>query len=209
MYVKDKMTKSPYTVSPEDTIADAFELMRSKKIRRVPVLKDDKLVGIVTEKKLIENSPSPATSLSVFEINYLLSKTKIESVMTKNVITVTPETLIEDAAVIMRENNIGGLPVMEDSRLVGIITETVIFDAFIEIMGFRDKGSRIAVKVIDNRPGVLSTITKIISEFNVNISHIVFQGNEIILRIDTLKTKEIIEKIASSGYEVTSVDYFT
>jgi acetoin utilization protein AcuB len=171
-------------------------------------MQNGQLVGIVTERKLIEVSPSPATSLSVFELNYLLSKTKIESIMTKNVITVTPDTLVEDAAVIMRENKISGLPVMENSELVGIITESAIFDAFIEIMGYRDKGSRIAVKVINNKPGVLKTIAGIISDFNVNISHIVFQGDEIILRIGTVNTKEIVDQIVQNGFVVTSVDYF-
>jgi acetoin utilization protein AcuB len=208
MYVKDKMTINPFTVSPDDSVADTLELMRSKNIRRVPVMQNGQLVGIVTERKLIEVSPSPATSLSVFELNYLLSKTKIESIMTKNVITVTPDTLVEDAAVIMRENKISGLPVMENSELVGIITESAIFDAFIEIMGYRDKGSRIAVKVINNKPGVLKTIAGIISDFNVNISHIVFQGDEIILRIGTVNTKEIVDQIVQNGFVVTSVDYF-
>ncbi len=209
MYVKDKMTINPFTVSPDDSVADVLELMRSKKIRRMPVLKDGELVGIVTERKLIEVSPSPATSLSVFEINYLLSKTKIDSIMTKKVVTVTPETLIEDAAVVMRENNIGGLPVMEGDKLVGIITESVVFDAFIEIMGFRDRGSRITIIVDNNHPGVLKTITEIISDFNINISHIVFQGNELILRIDTLKTKDVVESIEKSGYKVSTINYFT
>jgi acetoin utilization protein AcuB len=208
MYVKDKMTINPFTVSPDDSVADTLELMRSKNIRRVPVMQNRQLVGIVTERKLIEVSPSPATSLSVFEINYLLSKTKIESIMTKNVITVAPDTLVEDAAVIMRENKISGLPVMVGSELVGIITESAIFDAFIEIMGYRDKGSRIAVKVINNKPGVLKTIAGIISDFDVNISHIVFQGEEIILRIGTVNTKEIVDLIVQNGFEVTSVDYF-
>jgi acetoin utilization protein AcuB len=208
MYVKDKMTINPFTVSPDDSVADTLELMRSKNIRRVPVMQNRQLVGIVTERKLIEVSPSPATSLSVFEINYLLSKTKIESIMTKNVITVAPDTLVEDAAVIMRENKISGLPVMVGSELVGIITESAIFDAFIEIMGYRDKGSRIAVKVVNNKPGVLKTIAGIISDFDVNISHIVFQGEEIILRIGTVNTKEIVDLIVQNGFEVTSVDYF-
>lgn len=208
MYVKDKMTINPFTVSPDDSVADTLELMRSKNIRRVPVMQNGQLVGIVTERKLIEVSPSPATSLSVFEINYLLSKTKIESIMTKSVITVRPDTLVEDAAVIMRENKISGLPVMVGSELVGIITESAIFDAFIEIMGYRDKGSRIAVKVVNNKPGVLKTIAGIISDFDVNISHIVFQGDEIILRIGTVNTKEIVDLIVQNGFEVVSVDYF-
>ena len=107
MYIRNYMTSNPYTVSPEDTVADAMELMRAKKIRRIPVVKNGKLVGIITQGKLLEVSPSPATSLSVFEINYLLSKTKIDSIMTKEPITVQPTDLLEVAAVKMREFDIG------------------------------------------------------------------------------------------------------
>ena len=88
MYIRNRMTANPYTVSPDATVAETLELMRDKGIRRVPVVKNDKLVGIITERKLLEVSPSPATTLSIFEINYLLSKTKIDSIMTKDVVTV-------------------------------------------------------------------------------------------------------------------------
>ena len=147
MYVKARMTTNPFTVTPEATIADTLELMRSKNIRRVPVIKNEKLVGIITEKKLLEISPSPATSLSIFEINYLLSKTKISELMTKDVITVTPDTLVEIAATKMKEYDIGAIPVVENGKLVGIITESDIFETFIEIMGFQDTGSRIDIKL--------------------------------------------------------------
>jgi len=209
MYVKYSMTKNPFTIAPEGTIAEALEIMRSNNVRRIPVLKGGKLVGIITERKLLEVSPSPATSLSVFEINYLLSKTKIGDIMTKNLVTVTPDTLIEEAAVLMRDNDIGALPVLEDNVLVGIITETDIFDSFLDIMGYRDSGARIEIEVPENRPGVLEKLAGIMNSYNANISHMVFYNKStIVIRIETKDTDKIIKSIEESGQKVMSVKYF-
>jgi len=123
------MTSNPYTISPDATIAEALDIMRSHKVRRLPVVKSGKLVGIVTEREMLEVSPSKATTLSVFELNYLLAKTKVSAVMTKDVITISPDALLEEAALLMRDNTVGALPVVENGKLVGIITETNIFDA--------------------------------------------------------------------------------
>ncbi|HOJ12640.1 MAG TPA: CBS domain-containing protein, partial [Clostridiales bacterium] len=152
MNVKSRMTSNPYIISPDATIAEALEIMRKNNIRRLPVVKNGKLVGIVTEREMQEVTPSKATTLSVFELNYLLSKTKVSAVMTRDVITVSPDSLLEEAAVLMRDNRVGALPVIQDDRVVGIITETNIFDAFIDLLGFRDSGTRISVEVEDS-PG--------------------------------------------------------
>lgn len=205
MYIRNRMTANPYTVSPDATVAETLELMREKEIRRVPVVKNGKLVGIITERKLLEVSPSPATSLSIFEINYLLSKTKIDSIMSKDVVTVSPDSLLEEAAVKMREFDIGGLPVLEDGKLVGIITETDVFDSFIEIMGFKDQGSRIAVEVEDDKPGVLEKIAKVIAGFDINISHLAFFRNEIIIRVNALKVDNLVKSLEENGFKVLSV----
>jgi acetoin utilization protein AcuB len=205
MYIRNYMTSNPYTVTPDATIADAMELMRTKKIGRVPVVKNGKLVGIITKGKLLEVSPSPATTLSIFEINYLLSKTKIESIMTKDVVTVAPGDLLEEAAVKMRENDISGLPVVEDNKLVGIITETDVFDAFIEIMGFKDQGSRISVDIEEDKPGILAKVAGIIAGFDINISHLALFRNEIIIRVNALKTEEVVKSLESNGIKVLSV----
>jgi acetoin utilization protein AcuB len=205
MYIRNYMTSNPYTVSPDATIADAMELMRTKKIGRVPVVKNGKLVGIITKGKLLEVSPSPATTLSIFEINYLLSKTKVESIMTKDVVTVAPGDLLEEAAVKMREFDISGLPVVEGGKLVGIITETDVFDAFIEIMGFKDQGSRISVDIEEDKPGILAKVAGIIAGFDINISHLVLFRNEIIIRVNALKTEEIVKSLESNGIKVLSV----
>lgn len=205
MYIRNYMTSNPYTVSPDSTIADALDLMRSKKIRRVPVVKNEKLVGIITERKLLEVSPSPATTLSIFEINYLLSKTKIDSVMSKNLLSVASDNLLEVAAVKMRENDVDGLPVVDNGKLVGIITESDVFDAFIEIMGFKDQGSRIAVEIEDDKPGILAKVAGIIAGFDINISHLALFRNEIIIRVNALKVDDVTKALESNNLKVLSV----
>ena len=205
MYVRSRMTVNPITVSPDTMIADALELMREKKINRIPVVKDGKLVGIITERKLMEVSPSSATSLSIFEINYLLSKTKVEEVMTKKVVTVSPDDLLEVAALKMRDNCVGGLPVVEKGKVVGIITESNIFDAFIEIMGFREHGSRISILIQEDRPGVLAELAQTIAASNVNITHLAIYHGEIVLRVDTRKPEPLIQSLQERGFRVTSV----
>jgi acetoin utilization protein AcuB len=125
--------------------------------------------------------------------------------MTKKVITVTPDTLLEEASLVMRKYKIGGIPVVQNNELVGIITETDVFDAFIEIMGFRDKGARITVDVGTDHPGVLAEVTSVIASFNVNITHIAAFRNELIVRINTSNIKEIVEAIEKQGYKVISI----
>jgi len=123
MLVKERMSRHPITIRPETSLYDALRIMRESKVRRLPVLdKHNKLVGIVLEKDLLYAEPSPATSLSVYEVNYLVSKIKIEDLMTREVITVTEDCPLEEAARIMVDNGIGGLPVMRGDLLVGMIT---------------------------------------------------------------------------------------
>ncbi|HHW13253.1 MAG TPA: CBS domain-containing protein [Firmicutes bacterium] len=205
MYVRNRMTVNPITVTPDTTIATALEIMREKKINRIPVVKDEKLVGIITERKLMEVSPSSATSLSIFEINYLLAKTKVEQVMTKKVVTVSPDDLLEVAALKMRDNSVGGLPVVENGKVVGIITESNIFDAFIEIMGFREKGSRISILIQEDRPGVLAELAQTVATCDINITHLAIYHGEIVLRVDTRQPDALIEKLKEKGFRITSV----
>lgn len=169
MLVGERMTKRPITVTEDTSLPEALELMRKERIRRLPVLdKHGNLVGIVTELDLLKASPSPATTLSIYEIPYLLSKIKMRDIMTRNVITVTEDTPIEEAARIMADNKIGGLPVMRDGRLVGIITETDIFKIFLELFGARQKGIRVTLLVPERR-GILAQVTTKIAEIGGNI----------------------------------------
>ena len=209
MFVKSRMTANPYTVSSNDTITEAFTVMTENKVRRLPVVDNGKLVGIVTEKSLQQVSPSKATTLSIYEINYLLAQTKVKSVMTTDLITVAPDTLLEEAAVLMRDNDIGGLPVVENGKLVGIITETNIFDAFIDLLGFRDIGSRITIEAMDV-PGTLSDIGSILGSFGVNVSHIaVYKGtgltSDVVLRVNCINTTEIEKAFVEHGYRILHV----
>jgi acetoin utilization protein AcuB len=132
--------------------------MRRERIRRTPVIRDGKLVGIISDKDLLNASPSPATSLSIWEMNYLLSKITVRDVMTREVLTVNHDTPIEEAARIMADNKIGGLPVIQDDKVVGIITETDLFKIFLEMMGARETGVRCTV-IVRNQPGELAKIT--------------------------------------------------
>jgi acetoin utilization protein AcuB len=209
MVVRSRMTSNPYIISPDATIAEALEIMRKNNIRRLPVVKNKRLVGIVTEREMQEVSPSKATTLSVFELNYLLSKTKVSQVMTKNVITVSPDSLLEEAAVLLRDNRVGALPVIQDDKVVGIITETNIFDAFIDLLGFRDSGTRISVEVEDS-PGILANVANVIKGFGANITHLVVYRNktgksDIIIRVNTINTDDMIKAIEEQGYKITSV----
>jgi acetoin utilization protein AcuB len=169
MLVGERMTERPVTVMEDTSVSRALELMRREKVRRFPVVdKHGKLVGIVLEKDLIYAAPSPATTLSIFEIHTLLAKIKVGDVMTQEVITVTEDTPLEEAARIMADNNISGMPVMRDGQLVGIITETDIFKVFLEMLGGRDDGVRLSVQV-PHEKGVLAGIAGEIAGMGGNI----------------------------------------
>ncbi len=169
MFVGDRMTHPVITVQPEMPIQDALKLMRTEGIRRLPVIdKRGTMVGIVSEQDLLHASPSDATSLSVWELNYLLTKVTVERIMTKEVISVTEDTPLEKAARIMADSKIGGLPVTKNGEVVGIITETDMFKVFLELLGARKAGVRIAALVRD-RPGELAKLTEAVFKAGGNI----------------------------------------
>ncbi len=189
MLVGERMSKPVISINPEVTIVDALNLMKAEHIRRTPIIKDGKLIGIVSDKDLLNASPSPATSLSIWEINYLIGKITVEEVMTKNIMTVTEDTPIEQAARIMADNKIGGLPVMRNGNLVGIITETDIFKLFTELMGARAIGVRITA-LIDDIPGQLAKLTESIAQKNGSfVSFGQFTGNDPNTKLITFKVK--------------------
>lgn len=163
MLVGERMSRPVISVAPETPIHDALALFKKEHIRRTPVIKNGKLVGIISETDLLNASPSPVSSLSIWEMNYLLSKVTVKQVMTQKVMTIDEDTPIEEAARIMADNKIGGLPVMRSGKVVGIITETNLFRIFIELMGARDKGIRVTA-LIQNKHGTLAKITKAIAD---------------------------------------------
>jgi acetoin utilization protein AcuB len=185
------MSRPVISVSPDDPINDVLAMFKKEHIRRAPVLKDSKLVGIVSERDLLNASPSSATTLSVWEINYLISKVKIKNVMTKKVTTVSRDTPIEEAARIMADKKIGGLPVMDGERVVGMITETDLFKVFLELMGARDKGVRVTAS-IEDKPGELAKITKAIANAGGDfVSFGFFSGEDASTKILTFKVEGI------------------
>ncbi len=163
MQVRERMSPNPITIPPDTSVPDALRLMRDKRVRRLPVIdKQGKLAGIVSDKDLLLASPSPATTLAVWEIPELLGKLKVSSVMTRPVITVGPDTPLEEAARIMADRRIGGLPVMDGGRLVGIITETDLFKALLALLGGRRGGIRVVVAA-SGAPGTLAHIAEAIA----------------------------------------------
>jgi acetoin utilization protein AcuB len=187
MFVGERMSHPVIAVSPEIPIHDVLVMFKKEHIRRAPVMKDDKLVGIVSESDLLNASPSPVTSLSVWEMNYLISKVTVKQVMSKKVKTIDIDTPIEEAARIMADSKIGGMPVMRSGKVVGIITETDLFKIFLELMGARTKGIRVTAE-IDDHAGQLAKITKAIADEGGNfISFGQFSGNDPSTKILTFK----------------------
>jgi acetoin utilization protein AcuB len=169
MLVEERMSHPVITTHSDVPIMDAYDLMRKENIRRLPVVdREGKLVGMVSEREILQASPSKATSLSIWELNYLMAKITVDEIMTKEVITVEADTPLEEAALLMADYKIGGLPVMKDGKMVGIVTETDLFKVFLELMGARDPGVRLAV-LVRNVPGELAQLTKAILDLKGNI----------------------------------------
>jgi len=213
MLVRERMTRRPVTISPETPISEALDLMRREKVRRLPVLdREGRLVGIVLEKDLLYASPSPATSLSIYEMQYLLSKLTVAEVMSRRVITVDEITPLEEAARIMADHRIGGLPVMRGDRLVGIITETDLFKVFLEMLGAREKGVRLTLEVPDQK-GVLASITGAIAALGGDIVSLsTFWGEDLTTGVITVKVREgtatkrqLVGAMEKLGLEVVDV----
>ena len=167
MLVGERMSRPVISLTRDMPIHDALALFKKEHIRRAPVLQDGKLIGIISDKDLLNASPSQVTSLSVWEMNYMLSKITVKEVMTRKVLTVQTDTPIEEAARLMADNKIGGVPVMKANKVVGIITETDLFKTFLELMGARTVGIRVTA-VAEDHPGQLAKITKAIADAGGN-----------------------------------------
>ena len=187
MFVGERMSHPVIAVSPEIPVHDVLVMFKKEHIRRAPVMKDDKLVGIVSERDLLNASPSPVTSLSVWEMTYLISKVTVKQVMSKKVKTIDIDTPIEEAARIMADSKIGGMPVVRSGKVVGMITETDLFKIFLELMGARTKAIRVTAEIEDH-PGQLAKITKAIAEEGGNfVSFGQFSGTDPSTKILTFK----------------------
>jgi acetoin utilization protein AcuB len=210
MFVGERMSRPVISVSPDEPINEVLAMFRREHIRRAPVLKDGKLAGIVSERDLLNASPSPVTTLSVWEMNYLISKVTVKQVMSKKVITVDTDTPIEEAARIMADKKIGGLPVLSAGKVVGMITETDLFKILLELMGARQKATRVTATV-PNRPGELAKITKAIAgEGGDFLSFGIFSGPDADSRVVTFKVqglkkervKEILDPVVLKFWDI-------
>ena len=211
MAVKDFMTRKVVYISPDTTIAHAADMMREQKLHRLPVIENDQLVGLVTEGTIAEASPSKATSLSIYEMNYLLNKTKVGDVMIRDVVTISQFASLEDATYLMLKNKIGILPVVDNEQLYGVITDRDIFKAFLEVSGYSEEGVRLRF-VTENKVGVLEQIIRLLVEENLNISNTVNiprKDGKVVIEvqlagnIDTALLKKKFEEHAIELAEIT------
>lgn len=208
MYVKDRMTRDPYCITKETPISKALDIMAQNDFHRLPVVEDGKLVGLITEGTITANSPSQATSLSIYELNYLLSKTNVSEVMIKDVQTIKPDSLLEEAAVKMRKNDVGCLPVVDGDNVVGIITQNDIFDAFVDLLGYYTEGARYVLEIKEDHPGILSDITKLFFDKNANITNLAVYRKEehidVVIRANNVDHHVMGKILNDAGYKVVS-----
>lgn len=211
MLVKERMSHPVITIRPETTMQEALGIMRREHVRRLPVVdKHGQLVGIVTDADLDKASPSEATTLSVWEIRDLISKVKVERIMAHEVITIDDETPIEEAARIMADSKISGLPVLHEGKLVGLITETDLFKLFLELFGAREPGVRLTVEV-PRGPGSLAKLTRSIFEMGGDIVSLgTYLGadsetGEIILKVEGINCEDLVDAVTPLVSRITDV----
>ena len=207
MFVANRMAKNPVTVTPDVSLDEAATLMKKGHFRRLPVVDAGKLVGFFSDRDLMRVAPSPATTLSRYEERSLLDKMTVRDVMVKNVITVDEDATLEEAALIMYNHKIGGLPVLSSvGAVVGVITETDIFKAFVDVMGLQEGKERLTVHT-NNKVGVVADIADIFREQGVSMDSFVTSPNgdgtyDLIIRGDIPDVEGMKAKIEAAGYEV-------
>lgn len=212
MYVRDRMSTPPVTITLGTNFQDALKLMQEGHLRRLPVVDQaGKLLGIVSERDLLHASPSPATSLSMWELSYLLSRLTVDKLMTSKVVTVRPDTPLEEAARLMVAHRIGGMPVVDEHRIViGVITETDIFKAFVEMMGSGQPGLRLMLRV-PNGKGVLAKLTSAISALDGNILSVGTFGvadngdATLLIKVSGVNQDQLVETLEALGDQVMDV----
>lgn len=212
MFVRMWMTADVVTVPPETPILETREVMKKHSVRRLPIAnKRGKLLGIVTHGDIQEAGPSDATTLSIWELNYLLARTTVQEIMTRaeQLITVGPNDPIERAALLMRKHKVGGLPVVEGSQLKGIITESDVFEILLELLGVHHKGTRLTVE-LEDRPGALAEVLNILRDHDANVLSLVTceecrttpDHAVIVLKIDTYDWRKIVKELKDKKIKV-------
>jgi acetoin utilization protein AcuB len=207
MFVRDWMTKNPKTVPGKTPVMEAMQLLREGGYRRLPVVDNGKLVGIATDKDLKEATPSKATTLSVYELNYLLSKLTIKDVMKTPVYSVSENDPVETAALLMEEKKVSGLTVVDATdkdKVVGILTITDILRAFVTALGLREGGTRLTLRVPDE-PGTLARVAAVAPPSNITAIAVGGQAGskrDIVLRVTGEDTASFAERLRAVGIEV-------
>jgi len=207
MLVRKKMKKDLFSITKDERMTVAKKVMKEKNIRHLPVVDGKKLIGLVTNMDIRKAEASPATSLEIRELHYLLDKLTVGEIMTRNVITISPDISIEEATTLLHDNKIGCLPVVEDGVLVGMLTENDVMEILIEVMGMKEKGSRLEV-LMDDKPGALADITRIIKEHNVNITSVVTDIADqpgkrlVIFKLKTFYFEPIKKALEGAGFPV-------
>ncbi|OGP78935.1 MAG: hypothetical protein A2V86_17555 [Deltaproteobacteria bacterium RBG_16_49_23] len=212
-FMREKIRRNPITINPDANFFEARSLIHDKGVRHLPVVdKDNHLIGIVTDRDIREAAPSDATLLSIQELNYLLGKLKVSAFMTpkEKLITINPDTLIEEAVKLMRDHKIGCLPLVEGGKLYGIFTETDALDHLVDIFGTNQRGSRLTV-AFEDKPGTMLGILEVFKKHNINLISIVtpsfmVEGKRIAaIRIQTEDCQPAINDLEKAGYAVLSV----
>lgn len=190
MIIERRMTRNPVTATPDMSIAEASALMKKEKVHRLPVLdKNSNLVGVVSEKDILYASPSPATSLSIHEMAYMLSRITVKDIMNRHPVSITKDTTVEEAARLMVDQDLSCLPVLEDDKLVGIVSKSDMFKILLELFGARHFGVRISFLVKDGI-GVLAKVASAFASQNVDIISLgTFAGNDPTTMILTIKVQ--------------------
>lgn len=208
MYVKDYMTMSPITIGPDDSISSAMEVMSSNNIHRLPVVdKKNKLVGLLTGGVIRANTPNNSSTLSVFELNYLLNKLTVKDIMIKDVKTISGDDILEEAATVMLKNDVACLPVIDKDRVIrGIITHNDIFSAFVKLMGYHNKGTRYVINVAEDKPGILEAVARVFKENDASISNLAVyyttRGIEVV--VVAFGYADLTGELNKAGYNVTN-----
>lgn len=210
MYVKDKMKRDVIVVKPNASVTEAIELLGENKLHRLPVVdNNNKLVGLLTASTINKNTPNNSSSLSIYEINYMLNNIKVSDIMIKDVVTISSDTMLEEAAQKMIDHNIGCLIVTNNDVVEGIITHNDIFDAFIEYLGYHQNGTRYTIAIPEDKVGVLNDISRCFKEKDISISHLVVDHSErgievVVIAVgnNSNTAKDILEQ---NGYKLNDI----
>ncbi len=213
MFVRNWMRENPITITPDTLVLDAKKIMKENGFRRLPVLDGRKLVGIVTLNNLREAQPSAATSLSIHELNYLLAKMTVAEIMTREVITCSPDMTLEKAAIIGTRHRVGALPVMDEGRLVGIITESDIYRAFLKMLGAKNiPSTRVTVDDFPKEQDAIIKIITLLDELGLTMVSMaviddvpIYGRRQLVFRVNELREADLRQKLTAAGFQVTHV----